>query len=299
MYAIMGATGQTGGAAIAALLSEGRDARAILRDPAKGQHLAARGAALAVAATDDVAALAASFTGAEAVFVLNPPQPHAADYLGAARAASESIATAVRRSGVARVVALSSQGAHLAEGTGAVRTLYDFEHALRQTGAQVTFLRATYFMENWAEVLAPVREAGVLPSMLLPLDAAIDMVSVRDIGRVAASLLVDPGRHAPIVNLIGPRAYAPTDAAAAFAELLGRPVEAVPVPRDAWHAALTDAGLGEDYAAAIVALNDAINAGTMPYEPGVGETLRGTVTLREALAALLAAEAATPASASP
>lgn len=295
MYAIMGATGQTGGATAAELLGQGYRVRALVRERAKGEPLAALGAELAIAASDDVDALAASFAGAEAVFVLNPPQPQAADYLGAARAASEAIATAVRRSGVGRVVALSSQGAHLAEGTGAVRTLYDFEHALRKTGAQVTFLRATYFMENWAEVLAPVREAGVLPSMLLPLDAAIEMVSVRDIGRAAAALLVDPGRHAPIVNLIGPRAYAPTDAAAAFAELLGRPVEAVPVPRDAWHTALTDAGLGEDYAAEIVRMTDAINAGTMPYEPGVGETLRGTVTLREALAGLLAVEAATPA----
>jgi uncharacterized protein YbjT (DUF2867 family) len=295
MYAIMGATGQTGGATIAALLKEGRRVRAVLRDPAKGRHLAAQGAELAVAATDDVAALAASFAGAQAVFVLNPPQPHAADYLGAARIASEAIAAAVRRSGVARLVALSSQGAHLADGTGVVRSLYDFEAALRETGAQVTLIRATSFMENWAEVVAPVRAAGVLPSMLLPLDAAIEMVSVRDIGRTAAALLRDPARHAPVVNLVGPRAYAPVDAAAAFAELLGRPVQAVAVPREAWHATLTGAGLGEDYAAGIVALNDAINAGAIPYEPGVGETVRGAVTLREALAALLAAETATPA----
>lgn len=294
MYAIMGATGQTGGATAAALLGQGHRVRALVRERAKGERLAAQGADLTVAATDDADALAASFAGAEAVFVLNPPQPRAADYLGAARTASEAIAAAVRRAGVAHVVALSSQGAHLAEGTGAVRTLYDFEHALRETGAQVTLIRATYFMENWAEVLVPVREDSVLPSMQLPLDAPIEMVSVRDIGRVAAALLLHPGRHAPIVNLIGPRVYAPTDVAAAFAELLGRPVEAVPVPREAWHATLTGAGLGDDYAAAIVAMTDAINAGTMPYERGVGETLRGTVTLREVLVALLATGAATP-----
>lgn len=287
MYAIMGATGQVGRAAAAALLRRRQRVRAVVRDRAKGRHLAAQGAELAVAATNDVDALAASFAGAQAVFVLNPPQPHAADYLGAARDASEAIAEAVRRSGVGRVVALSSQGAHLAEGTGAVRTLYDFEAALAKTDAQVSLIRATYFMENWAEVLAPVREAGVLPSMLLPLDAAIEMVSVHDIGDTTASLLMDPGRHAPIVNLVGPRAYAPTDAAAAFAELLDRPVEAAPVPRETWHATLTGAGLGGNYAAEIVRMTDAINAGTLPYEPGVGETVRGSMTLRKALAAVL------------
>lgn len=295
MYAVMGATGQTGSATLAALMERGERVRAILRDPANGSGMAARGVEIAIAGTDDVAALASAFAGAAAVFVLNPPQPHAPAYLAAARAASEAIAAAITRAGVPRVVALSSQGAHLAAGTGVVRSLHDFEAALRRTDARLALIRATYFMENWAEVLAPARAAGVLPSMLLPLEAAIEMVSVQDIGRLAAALLVDPGAETRIINLLGPRPYAPHDAAAALADLLGRPVEAVPVPRAAWHAALAEAGLGADYAAEIEWLNDAINAGAIPFEPDVGETRRGTVTLHAALARLVADAPATPA----
>lgn len=286
MYAIMGATGQVGGAAAAALLRRGHRVRAVVRDAGRALRLLPGVTEVATADTGHADSLAAAFSGAEAVFVLNPPQPHALDYLAAARAASEAIAEAVRRAGVARVVALSSQGAHLAEGTGVVRSLYDFEAALRGTGTELTVLRPTSFMENWVALLAPARAEGVLPSMQQPVDAAVDMVSVRDVGATAATLLAAP-EAGGIVNLVGPRAYSPREVAETLGQLLGRTVQAVPLPRETWHAALTGAGLGDDYARLLAELDDAINEQRIPFEPGVGELRRGRTTLREALAALV------------
>ncbi len=287
MFAILGATGQTGGAALAAALAAGHAVRAIVREPSRAAALAKKGANLAKADLDDVEALTAAFAGADAVYVLNPV-PHAAeDVFAAAAKNGATIADAIRRAGVPHVVALSSSGAHRTEGTGIVRALHDFEQALRGAAASLTFIRATEFMENWGSVLGIAAEHGILPSMRQPLDAAGETVSAVDVGRQAAAELTRPHDDGlRIVNVKGPAEYSPEDAAAALGDLLGKPVMAVATPREEWEPGLVAAGLSASHARELAGLYDAMNAGRAGFEE-VGETRRGSVTLKQALAGLL------------
>src|ERR1700722_9401698 len=73
MHAILGITGQIGGVVGRNLLGAGQPVRAIMRDPAKGREWADRGCEIARATIEDAASLTAAFQGAEAVFVLVPP----------------------------------------------------------------------------------------------------------------------------------------------------------------------------------------------------------------------------------
>src|ERR1700761_8980119 len=73
MFAVMGVTGQVGGAVARALLAKKLAVRAILRDPSKAQPWKALGAEIAIADATGADALTKAFTGAEAVFVLVPP----------------------------------------------------------------------------------------------------------------------------------------------------------------------------------------------------------------------------------
>jgi uncharacterized protein YbjT (DUF2867 family) len=287
MYAIMGATGQTGGAVLAELLARGAAVRAITRDAARARALLDSRAEIVQADAADPDGLARAFAGCAGAYVLVVPPADADDALAVARRNSQVIAGALVRAGLPRAVALSAEGAHGAEGTGIIRVLHDFEAALAASGAPVTILRATLFMESWAEVLGSARAEGVLPSLVQPLDREVRMVSVADIGRVAAGLLLAGGRPR-VVNLVGPRDSAPRDVAAALARRLGRPVEAVALPRAASEPSLAAAGLAPGYAAEVAAMYDAINADAAGYEPGVGETRRGSVALEDALAALAA-----------
>lgn len=287
MFAIMGATGQTGGAALAAVLDAGKQARAIVRNPVRARAVVREGVALAKADLDDVDALTATLTGVEAAYVLNPANVAADDVLAAAAKTGAAIAEAIRRAGVPHVVALSSSGAHRAEGTGIVQSLHDFEIALRGAAPSLTLIRATEFMENWGSVFGVALEHGVLPSMRQPLDRREETISAQDVGRQAAEELLRPHASERIVNLKGPAEYAPEDAAQALSELLGKPVTAVATPRAEWEDGLVAAGLGASYARELAALYDAMNAGRAAFEP-VGETRRGSVTLKEALAGLLA-----------
>lgn len=287
MYAVLGATGQTGGATLRELRRRGAPVRAISRDASRARDLLGPGVEVVEADTADVAALAAAFAGTRGVFVQNVPPIAADDIIAAAAQVSANIAAALREARPGRVVALSSEGAQMPAGAGVIRTLHDFEAALLGAGVPLTRLRPTWFMENWGAGVVPAQAEGVLPSLLQPLDRRFRMVGVADVGATAADLLLADA--APqIVHLAGPQDYAPDAAAAAFATAFGRPVDAIAPPRESWEAELVAAGLGASYAAGLAAMYDAINAGAVGVEPGVGEERRGRTTLDDVLAAMAA-----------
>lgn len=285
MYAIMGATGQTGGTVVAELQRRGLPVRALTRDPAKAANLKQKGAEVVRADAADPQSLADAFAGVQGVYVLNVPNPGSGAVRADARRASAAIAEAVRRADVPHVVVLSSSGAQLAEGTGVIRTLHEFELALRGTAPSVTFLRPTYFMENWGALIDAARHQGVLPSLRQPMDGKHEIVSAIDVGRVAAECLLERRAGERIVNLIGPQEYSSQDAAAALSTLLGRQVDAIPVPQEAFVPTLTAAGLSTDYASEMAQMYEGINAGRVVFE--AGEMRRGAVTLIEALRPLV------------
>ena len=62
---------------------------------------------------------------------------------------------------------------------------------------------------------------------------------------------------------------------------------AVATPREEWEPGLVAAGLSASHARELAGLYDAMNTGRVSFED-IGETRRGSVTLKEALARLLA-----------
>lgn len=73
MYVITGATGNTGSVVAKRLLAQGEKVRVIGRNTERLQPLAKAAAEPFVADLTDVAALTKAFTGAEAVYVMIPP----------------------------------------------------------------------------------------------------------------------------------------------------------------------------------------------------------------------------------
>src|SRR5919109_3729875 len=146
MIAVTGATGHTGGATAEALLKHNEAVRVIVRDAAKGEPWKGRGADVAVASLDDIAALTRALTGSRAAFLLLPPAYGAPDLLGAQRVVADAIAAAVKRSDVGHIVFLSSIGAQQSSGTGPIRALNYAEQQLRLSGKPLTLLRASYFI---------------------------------------------------------------------------------------------------------------------------------------------------------
>jgi uncharacterized protein YbjT (DUF2867 family) len=230
MYAILGITGQVGGATARALLAAGQPVRAVVRNLAKAAAWAALGAEIAVAELTDVAALQAAFTGAAGVFVATPPLLDVADPLGENQRMLAALTAALRVANVPKVVYLSSVGAQHASGLGAIGKLHDMEQAFGPLPLPTAAIRAAWFMENFQGLLAPARHTGQVPSLLSPADRAIPMVATADIGQLVARTLLETWTGPRVLELGGPCAYSPNDVTAALSYLLDQPLRTVVVP---------------------------------------------------------------------
>ena len=286
MYTITGVTGHVGGAAASALLERGAPVRVVVRSVDKGAVWAERGAEVAVADLADPAALTESLRGSNGAFVLLPTLPSGGDVEH--RRMAGSIADAVAAARVPHVVALSSLGAELAEGTGPIRWLHDLETGLRASGAVVTALRCCHFQEKVETVLGAVLGAGIYPVFGDSADVPTPMIATRDIGEIAARGLLAPPSSSEVIDLLGPTGTE-REVADLLAEALGRPLQLVTIPRAAWVPTMLDAGLPDTLARELAALYEAEARGLL--QPRGDRTLHGTTPLRDTLQRVLAAQA--------
>ncbi len=291
MFVIAGVTGHTGKVAADTLLAHGEKVRVIVRKAEQGAAWRAKGAEVAVASLDDATALASAFAGANGAYVLVPPRYDSNDPLAAQVPVIDAIAEAIRKSAIPHVVLLSSLGAELAEGTGLIRSSHRAERVLGQASKNITFLRAAYFIENQASVLAATA-GGVLPTFLTA-DRKIAMIATADIGRTIAELLLEPATGSRVVELLGRETYSPNDIAATLATLLGRPVQAQFAPAEAIVPALTGMGMPQGVAELFHEMIGGINSGAIRAH-GTNVVRRfGSLTPADVLPALLQQPAAT------
>lgn len=111
MFVITGATGNTGSIAAKILLSAGKKVRAVVRDAAKAKALADLGAEIFVADMTDQAALGRAVAGAQAVFLLSPPDLAATNFIADRKSLTGKQVQTLASAQVPHVVALSSIGA--------------------------------------------------------------------------------------------------------------------------------------------------------------------------------------------
>ncbi|MCC6141580.1 MAG: NmrA family NAD(P)-binding protein [Nitrospira sp.] len=281
MFVVLGATGHTGSVVAETLLAHRQPVRVVVRSADKGAAWKTKGAEVAVASLDDVPAMTAALQGAAGLYLLVPPNYGAAAWLAEQRQRMDQAAQAVKASGVPHVVFLSSVGGHMAEGTGPIRAARYGEQALSAVARNLTILRPSYFMDNWAPGIGMAKSQGVLPTFLDPA-AKVPMVSTRDIGRVGAEQLIAGGKGRQIVELSGPEEYSPAEAAAALSRILGKPVSAQFAPLSAVVPTFTSFGLSAEAAALFEEMYAAFAKKAIAYEYP-GQLVRGTVTLAEAL----------------
>ncbi len=285
MFVVTGATGNTGSIAAQALLDAGQRVRIVVRNAAKAKHLLAQGAELVEADLTDEAALLQAFRGAEGVYLLSPPDVTLADFFTARKQLVQSLARVVKAAAVKHVVFLSSAGAQHSSGTGMILSTYAGEQALRATGLPVTFVRAGYFMENWASVLKPAQHDGVLPSFIAS-SRAIPMVASRDIGQAVARALLDGPRGTRIIELGGPTEVSPAEVAATLSKILEREVKVAEVPLEAAVPTFTSFGFSQSVAEGFRDMFQGLANGKVSWEGGRAEAARGTTSLETELRAL-------------
>jgi NAD(P)H dehydrogenase (quinone) len=287
MYAVMGITGKVGGAVARTLLAKGEKVRGIVRNPEKAEEWQKQGVELFKADYDEVDGLTAAFTGVVGVFVMVPPNFAPAPGFAETRATLKLLHEALSRSLPSKAVYLSSIGAEQAGGLGLITSSHLLEETLGDLPFSHAFLRAAWFFENSAGDVASARNEGKIRFQLHPLDRKFLLVATTDIGKVGAETLTQSWIGIRHIEVAGPEGYSPLDIAAAFAESVGRPVEAIAVPRAEWEALWVSQGMPEGRTAPRAEMVDGFNSGWIHFGAPGTEHVDGPTPLRAVITQLV------------
>jgi uncharacterized protein YbjT (DUF2867 family) len=190
MYTILGATGNIGSVIAKTLLEKGEKVRVFGRSAEKLKVYADKGAEVQVGDVADAGALTKALSGARAAFLLVPPDMQSKDYRAHQSEVVESLATAVKNSGLQYAVNLSSIGAQAPSGTGPIAGLHECESRLNAIEKlNVLHLRPAYFMENELRAIPMIQGMGLYGGAIKG-DLKLPMIATRDIGAYAAKRLL-------------------------------------------------------------------------------------------------------------
>lgn len=248
-FLIVGATGNVGGALVSQLIAHGHQVRALVREASRAGQLPA-GTDVAVGDLDDAESLTAGARGVDGVFFMQlAPLP----------AQAENMIKVARTAGVRRIVVLSSIGTVLPPlpliGAGIAAR----DQVFRESGLDVTYLRANALMSNALWWLPTIREEGRVydgsdPGRTVPVDAF-------DIARVAALALTRDGHAGRGYIVNGPQALTAREQVEILADVLRRPIEFVPVTPEQFARRSIERGTPAAMAGAVQNLNELFRAG--------------------------------------
>src|ERR1700694_1998557 len=207
LIAVIGATGQQGGAVVRALQAQGQfKVRALTRNPAKHRGLAEE---VLEADLDRSESLKAAFEGAHGVFLVTNFWEPGTDELKQATAAVR----AAKAAGVKHLVwstlpdveTISGGKFHVPHFTGKAR----IDRIVGEAGfANHTFVIAPFYYQNLIGVLAPQKQTDGSARWVLPLDPtvrSIHMGDISELGNIVAGAFAHPdeagnGEYLPLVG---------------------------------------------------------------------------------------------------
>jgi uncharacterized protein YbjT (DUF2867 family) len=207
LIAVVGATGQQGGAVVRALQAGNQfKIRALTRNPAKHCELADE---VVEADLNRPETLASALNGAHGLFLVTNFQEHGADELkqatAAVRAAKDAGVKHFVWSTLPNVEAISKGKFHVPHFTGKAKV----DRIVKEAGfANHTFVIAPFYYQNLIGVLGPQKQPNGSAGWTLPLDPAVRSIHMGDIselGDVVAGALTHPdqaghGEHLPLVG---------------------------------------------------------------------------------------------------
>jgi len=151
------------------LVQQGHAVTVISSNPERKAAIEALGAKAAIGTMADADFLTATFTGADAVYVMETMgggsyfDPNI-DIIGAINKIGNNYKQAILQSGVKRVVHLSSIGAHTDKGNGLLAFHYNVENILKllPQDVSITFMRPVGFYYNLLGFINTIKTQGVI-----------------------------------------------------------------------------------------------------------------------------------------
>jgi len=201
---LTGSLGHIGKPLTKELVQNGHAVTVISSSPERQKDIEALGATATIGLLEDVSFLTNAFTGADAVYTMVPPADYfdkKLDLMAYFRRLGDNFAQAIERSGVKKVVHLSSVGAELEKGSGAILAHHAVEIIMNKlSGVAITFIRPVGIYDNLYGFVPMIKNMDLISSNYGAGDK-LAWVSPIDIAAAIAEELVTPlvGRKARYV----------------------------------------------------------------------------------------------------
>jgi uncharacterized protein YbjT (DUF2867 family) len=263
MIVVTTPTGDIGSQVLANLLDSDEEIRVVVRDPSGIPERARKQVEVVTGSHGDAAVVDKAFEGADAVFWLVPPDPHAesveAAYVGFTRPAAE----AFKKHSVERVVAVTAlgRGTPWADRAGYVTASLAMDDLIGSTGVALRGLANPSFMDNIVRQAESIKNQGMFFS---PIDGdrKLPAVATRDIAAAASRLLVDVSwTGVDEVPLLGAEDLSFNDMAEIMSEVLGKAVRFQQTTFEAYKDRFVSFGMSEAMAQGMTDMAWAKNRG--------------------------------------
>ena len=237
MIGVAGGTGTLGTRLVPRLAGRGLVVRVLTRDAARARHLAGSGVEVVRGDVRDPRGVAAALDGAGTVIsaVHGFAGPGGVSPASVDRAGNARLIAAAADVGAAFVL-VSVVGASPAHPVGLFRAKHAAEEMLRASGVPWTIVRATAFMETWAEIMSRTLQASGKILVFGRGDNPINFVSATDVAALAGRAVTDPGLRGQVLELGGPGNLTFNQIAAMMHEVTGRRGAVRHIPLPALHA---------------------------------------------------------------
>ena len=269
MIVITSPTGTIGHQVLENLLDSGESLRVIARDPSRLPSRARERVEVVQGSHGDIDVVNKAFAGADAVFWLVPPDPHAKSVEAAYVDFTRPACAAFRSQGVKRVVGVSAlgRGTALARNAGLVTASLAMDDLIASSGVSYRALTMPSFMDNVLRQVEAIKKQGMFFAPISG-DRKLPTCATRDIAAAAAKLLRDPSWSGQgHVAVLGPEDLSFDDMARIVSEVLGKPVRFQQIPGEAFKARLTGFGMSEAMAQGTLDMMVAKNEGLDNAEP--------------------------------
>jgi uncharacterized protein YbjT (DUF2867 family) len=246
------------------LVRKGHAVTVISSNPERQKEIEAMGAIAAIGSLEDVNFLTATFTGADAAYIMVPPEGffnQDFDVIVYYDRIGNNYAQAIRQSGIKRIVHLSSIGANLEKGTGLILGHHNVEGILNNlTDVAITFMRPTAFHYNLYSFLPAIKSTGSIMANYGAEDKIV-WVSPIDIAASVAEEIVTPLKGRKVLYVASDELTC-NEVASILGAAIGNPdLKWLVIPDEQVQSGLEAFGLSKQVAAALVELNASMHRG--------------------------------------
>lgn len=286
---VTGSLGYVSTPLIQKLVEKGHSVTVISSKAERQKDIEALGATAAIGVMEDVDFLTRTFKEADAVYCMlapygdfTDPNNSASAVLTRADAMANGYLEAITKSGVKRVIYLSSIGAHMNEGNGLIRVHYNAEHTLNKLPADVviSFMRPAGFYKNLLAFIPTIKSQGMIAARYGGNDTDV-VVSNLDIADAILAELESPaaGRRIRYVASEEPTCQ---EAAAILGAAIGKPgLKWVSISDEQQLNVYKAFGMNESLALQFVEMNASIHTGKFYEDYYLHKPILGKVKLPE------------------